>query len=101
MKYSHCTLLSIAFIIYSVHARASECLQCTGLLQGNAFRPPNLYFNFLTVERPREWLGSWEATLCGHHIGGECLALNANPFFVTNRVQFDKYHHLFWYRLHA
>ena len=33
MKYSHCTQLSIAFIIYSVHARASECLQCTGLLQ--------------------------------------------------------------------
>ena len=32
MKYSHCTQLSIAFIIYSVHARASECLQCTGLL---------------------------------------------------------------------
>ena len=33
MKYSHCTQLRIAFIIYSVHARASECLQCTGLLQ--------------------------------------------------------------------
>ena len=33
MKYSHCTQLSIAFIIYSAHARASECLQCTGLLQ--------------------------------------------------------------------
>ena len=32
MKYSHCTQLSIAFIIYSAHARASECLQCTGLL---------------------------------------------------------------------
>ena len=34
MKYSHCTQLSIAFIIYSAHARASECLQCTGLLHG-------------------------------------------------------------------
>ena len=32
MKYSHCTQLSIAFIIYSAHARASEWLQCTGLL---------------------------------------------------------------------
>ena len=32
MKYSHCTQLSFAFIIYSAHARASECLQGTGLL---------------------------------------------------------------------
>ena len=37
MKYSHCTQLSIAFIIYSAHARASECLQCTGLLHGGGW----------------------------------------------------------------
>ena len=54
MKYSHCTQLSIAFIIYSAHARASECLQCTGLLQYAKMSSKNFtIFQLKDVERLR------------------------------------------------
>ena len=56
MKYSHCTQLSIALIIYSAHARASECLQCTGLLHfarcGGGKRAPGGGASCLGVGRP-------------------------------------------------